>query len=150
MNTTIYLVCGLSALLCAAVAVYMGRYARKLWKLQAKFKQRGVVVKGVVDRRQKKRISAGDGRTTTEYLVTYHYAYQGQPYTGTAPVTAGHYTDWFEGSQIDVIVLPDRPDVSRLAGDIAAAGFLSGLVIGSATLALGAVALIVIAIVFTR
>jgi hypothetical protein len=40
--------------------------------------------------------------------------------------------------------------MSRLAGDFSATGFLLGLEIGSATLGLGAIALIIIAIVFTR
>ncbi len=150
MTLTIYLVCGLLALLCAAVAVYLGKRASELWKTQAQFKQKGIVVKGTVDRRERKELPATNGRTISQYFVSYHYDYQGQTHTGTAPVTEKHYNDWFEGSHIDVIVLPGRPTMSRLAGDFSATGFLLGLEIGSATLGLGAIALIIIAIVFTR
>lgn len=153
MTLTIYLICGLLALLCAAVAVYLGKRASELWKTQAQFQQKGVVVKGVVDSRQKKEMHITErngGRTASEYFVSYHYDYQGQTHTGTAPVTEAHYKDWFEGSHIDVTVLPDKPAMSRLTGDFAATGFLLGLGIGSGTLAIGAIALVVIAIVFTR
>jgi hypothetical protein len=49
MTVVIYLVCGILALLCAAAAVYMGRWTFQLWKTNVQFQQRGVVVKGVVD-----------------------------------------------------------------------------------------------------
>lgn len=154
MTLIIYLICGLLALLCAAVAVYLGKRASELWKTQAQFQQKGVVVKGVVDSRQKKQEYIHDrngGRQpVNEYFVSYHYDYQGQTHTGTAPATEAHYKDWFEGSHIDVTVLPDKPAMSRLTGDFAATGFLLGLGIGSGTLAIGAIALIVIAIVFTH
>ena len=151
---TIYLVCGLLALLCAAVAIYLGKRARELWKTQSQFRQKGVVVKGVVDSRQKRQgyvnDRSGSRRAVNEYFVSYHYDYQGQTHKGAAPVTEAHYNDWFEGSHIDVTVLPDNPTMSRLAGDFAATGFLTGLMIGAGTLAIAAIALIVIAIIFTR
>ncbi len=149
----IYLVVGLMALLCAGAAVVMARMAIPLWKNNMQFQRRGVIVKGKVEHKESKRRYVFDrtgGRHVTEYFVSYRYDYNGQTYKDMLPVTEGSYKAWSEGSSVDVTVLPNNPSRSRLTGDFYPSGFFIGLVVGAVTLGVAAIALIVIAIVYTH
>jgi hypothetical protein len=153
MTLLIYLVCGVLALFCAAVAVYMGKRAMQLRNASTQFDQRGVVVKGVVESRQSKKRYVSDrygGKTVTDYFVSYHYDYNGQTYTGMKPVTEDHYKAWPEGWTVDVTILPDNPAMSRLTADFYPTGFFIGLAAGAGVLGLGAIGLIIIPFIFAH
>ena len=117
-------------------------------------------MKGQVEHKESKRryvhdrtsggSTGGGGRYVTEYFVSYRYDYNGQTYKDILPVTEGSYKAWSEGLPVDVTVLPNNPSRSRLTGDLYAPGLFIGLIIGSITLALAAIALIVIAFVFVH
>jgi hypothetical protein len=117
------------------------------------FRKKGVAVKGRVAHKVSKERFVRDrsgGRYVTDYFVGYRYDYNGKPYTGEQPVTEGSYKAWSEGSSIDVTVLSDNPARSRLTTDNTVPGFFISLIIGAITLALAAIALIVIAFVFVH
>jgi hypothetical protein len=153
MVPVITVVIGLMALLCGGIAAAMARWALMIWKSIEQFRKKGVPVKGRVAHKESKERYVADrsgGRHVTEYFVGYRYDYNGQSYTGEQPVTEGSYKAWSEGSSIDVTILSNNPAQSRLTTDNYVPGFFIGLIIGAITLALAAIALIVIAFVFVH
>ncbi len=101
----------------AAVAIWLNNQ-----RVKEELRQQGVTMQAVVTDRQHEHHTTTDKNgfvsTSDNYYISYRYTVDGNEYRNRESVSFGTYEALAQGSPVEVVYLPSKPNEVRLASDL--------------------------------